>query len=75
MINWAYTVWFGPTAPEGHEDNWIQTMPGKSYNVLLPFYGPPEPWFDKTWKPGDFELVEWINPLAILNNQCETKIV
>jgi hypothetical protein len=54
----SYTVWFGPQAPEGHEDNWIQTMPGKSYNVLLRLYGPLEPWFDKTWKPGDFEAVE-----------------
>ena len=54
----SFTVWFGPKAPKGHEDNWIQTMPGKSYNVLLRLYGPLEPWFDKTWKPGDFELVE-----------------
>ena len=45
-------------APKGHEDNWIQTIPGKSYNVLLRLYGPLEPWFDKTWKPGDLELVE-----------------
>lgn len=54
----SYTVWFGPEAPKGHEGNWIQTMPGKSYSVLLRLYGPLEPWFDKTWKPGDFELVE-----------------
>ena len=54
----SYTMWFGPKAPEGHEGNWIQTMPGKSYNVLLRLYGPLQPWFDKTWKPGDFELVE-----------------
>jgi hypothetical protein len=54
----SYTVWFGPEAPEGHEGNWIQTMPGKSYLTLLRLYGPLEPWFDKTWKPGDFELVE-----------------
>lgn len=53
----SYTVWFGPAAPQGHEDNWIQTMPGKSYSVLLRLYGPLQPWFDKTWKPGDFELV------------------
>ena len=52
------TMWFGPKAPAGHEGNWIQTMSGKSYNVLLRLYGPLEPWFDKTWKPGDFELVE-----------------
>ena len=54
----SYTIWFGPVAPEGHEGNWIQTIPGKSYNVLLRLYGPLEPWFDKTWKPGDFELVD-----------------
>jgi hypothetical protein len=54
----SYTVYFGPTAPQGHEGNWIQTMPGKSYNVLLRLYGPLQPWFDKTWKPGDFELVK-----------------
>jgi hypothetical protein len=52
------TVWFGPKAPAGQEDNWVQTMPGKGWNVLLRLYGPLEPWFDKSWKPGDIELVE-----------------
>lgn len=52
----SYTMWFGPKAPKGHEGNWIQTMPGKSFNCLLRLYGPLQPWFDKTWKPGDFEL-------------------
>jgi hypothetical protein len=54
----SYTMWFGPEAPKGHEGNWIQTMPDKSYNVILRLYGPLEPWFDKTWKPGDFELAK-----------------
>lgn len=54
----SYTVWFGPEAPMGHEGNWIQTMPNKGYSVLLRLYGPLQPWFDKTWKPDDFELVE-----------------
>jgi len=54
----SYTMWFGPKAPKGHESNWIQTMPKKSYSVLLRLYGPLAPWFDKTWKPGDFELVK-----------------
>jgi len=54
----SYTIWFGPKAPQGHEDNWVQTLPNKSFFVLLRLYGPLEPWFDKTWKPGDFELVE-----------------
>ena len=54
----SYTVYFGPEAPEGQEGNWVQTMPGKGWNSLLRLYGPLEPWFDKTWKPGDFELVD-----------------
>lgn len=54
----SYTVWFGPKAPKGNEGNWVQTMPGKGWNVVLRLYGPTEPWFDKSWKPGDFELVK-----------------
>ena len=50
-------VWFGPVAPPGHEANWVQTVPGKGWNVLLRLYGPGETWFNKTWKPGEFELV------------------
>jgi hypothetical protein len=53
----SVTVWFGPKAPAGQETNWVQTMPGKGWNTLLRLYGPLEPWFNKTWKPGDFELV------------------
>ena len=54
----SYTIWFAPKAPVGHESNWVQTMPGKGYNVLLRLYGPLAAWFDKSWKPGDFELVQ-----------------
>ncbi|WP_346911713.1 DUF1254 domain-containing protein [uncultured Roseibium sp.] len=54
----SYTVWFGPKAPKGKEGNWVQTMPGKGFMVILRLYGPLEPWFDKTWKPGDLERVE-----------------
>ena len=54
----SYTVWFGPKAPEGCESNWVQTMPNKSYFVFMRLYGPLEPWFEKTWKPGDFEKID-----------------
>ena len=54
----SVTVYFAPTAPKGHEGNWVQTRAGKGYNVLLRIYGPLETWFDKTWMPGDFELVK-----------------
>jgi hypothetical protein len=49
------TVWFGPSAPDGQVTNWVQTMPDKGYSVILRLYGPLEPWFDKTWQPGDME--------------------
>jgi len=51
-------VWFGPEAPAGMENNWIQTIPGKGWFMILRLYGPLEPWFDKTWRPGEIELVK-----------------
>jgi hypothetical protein len=54
----SYTVWFGPQAPDGREGNWVQTLPDKAYCVIFRLYGPLAPWFDKTWKPGDLEMVE-----------------
>lgn len=54
----SVTVWFSAKAPAGQEGNWVQTMPGKSWNALLRLYAPLEPWFDKSWKPGDFEQVD-----------------
>ena len=51
-------VYVGPKAPAGKESNWIQSAPGKGWNTILRLYGPLDPWFDKTWKPGDFELVK-----------------
>lgn len=54
----SVTVWFAPKPPAGQENNWVQTMPGRGWNTLLRLYGPLEPWFDKSWKPGDLELVE-----------------
>jgi hypothetical protein len=48
-------VLFGPKAPSGKESNWVQTWPGKGWNVILRLYGPLQPWFDKTWRPGEIE--------------------
>ena len=55
--NGSTTVYFGPKAPAGQEGNWVQTMPGKGWNVILRLYGPTERWHDRSWKPGDIELV------------------
>lgn len=49
----SIVLWFGPTAPDGRESNWIQTLPGKSWFPILRLYGPLQPWFDKDWKPGE----------------------
>jgi hypothetical protein len=51
-------VIFAPKAPKGMEKNWIQTIPGKSWFILLRAYGPLQPWIDKTWRPSELELVE-----------------
>ena len=51
-------VWFGPNAPEGLEHNWVQTIPGKGWFMILRLYGPLEPWFDQSWRPGEIELQE-----------------
>jgi len=49
-------VWFGPKAPPGMEKNWVQTIPDKGWFMILRLYGPLEPWFNKTWRPGEIEL-------------------
>ena len=51
-------VYFGPQAPAGMEKNWIQTVPGKGWNMLFRLYGPLEAWFDKTWRVSEIELVK-----------------
>jgi len=49
-------IYFGPKAPVGKENNWIQTIPGKGWFTVLRLYGPGKAWFDKTWRPGEIEL-------------------
>jgi hypothetical protein len=51
-------LYFGPKAPSGKEQNWIETVPNKSWFPILRLYGPLDPWFDKTWKPGEIELIK-----------------
>ena len=54
----SFDVYFGPKAPAGKENNWVQTVPGKGWNMIFRLYGPLEPWFDKSWRPGDPQLVD-----------------
>jgi len=54
----SYDIYVGPRAPKGMEHNWIQTVPHKGWNTIFRLYGPLEPFYDKTWKPSDPELVD-----------------
>lgn len=47
-------LYFGPRAPAGHENEWIQTIPGKGWFTYFRIYGPEASAFDGSWKPGDF---------------------
>lgn len=51
-------LYFGPTAPAGHENQWIKTIPGKGWFTYFRIYGPEQPAFDGSWKPGDFVEVK-----------------
>jgi hypothetical protein len=51
-------VYFGPKAPAGKENNWVQTMPGNGWNTIFRLYSPLKPWYDKTWRPSEIELVK-----------------
>jgi len=53
----SFDIYFGPQAPAGMESNWIQTIPGKAWNTIFRLYGPLQAFYDKSWKPGDPELV------------------
>ncbi|MDM9630997.1 DUF1254 domain-containing protein [Robiginitalea aurantiaca] len=54
----SFDVFFSPNPGPGQENNWLQTIPGKSFIVILRVYGPLKPWIDKTWRPGEVELVK-----------------
>ncbi|WP_213958970.1 MULTISPECIES: DUF1254 domain-containing protein [unclassified Variovorax] len=51
-------LYVGPTAPPGKESRWIKTTPGKGWFAYIRIYGPEQAAFDKSWAPGDFELVK-----------------
>ena len=54
----SFTVYFGPEAPKGYENNWLESIPGKSWFVIIRMYAPLKPWIDQTWRPGEIELVD-----------------
>ncbi len=53
----SYDIYFGPKAPKGFEKNWLETIPGKGWFVILRIYGPLKPWIDKSWRPSEIKVV------------------
>jgi hypothetical protein len=53
----AVDLFFGPQSPAGQEQRWIRTAPGRGWFAYIRIYGPEQAAFDRSWKPGDFEVV------------------
>ncbi|QMW65288.1 DUF1254 domain-containing protein [Mumia sp. ZJ1417] len=52
-------VYFAPAQPDDvSPGNWIQTDPERGWFVILRLYSPLQPFFDKSWRPGEIEPVE-----------------
>jgi hypothetical protein len=50
-------LYFGSDAPEGKEDQWVQTNPGVGFFLYFRWYGPLEAYFDKSWQLPDVEFL------------------
>lgn len=58
-VDGSTTIYFGPEKPKGvARGNWIQTMPDKGWFTILRLYSPLEPFFTRTWRPSEIELVK-----------------
>jgi hypothetical protein len=51
----SFDMYFGPTAPSGHESNWVETVPGRGFYLMFCLYSPTAPLFDGTWSLPDAE--------------------
>jgi hypothetical protein len=50
------TIHVGPVQPADVPDgNWIQTTADKGFFAVLRLYSPLQPFFDKSWRVGEFE--------------------
>jgi hypothetical protein len=51
-------IYFGPTAPEGKESNWLPTDPNRRFFLLARFYGPETGLFDGSFELNDIERID-----------------
>ena len=50
-------VWFSPVSDKGGTRNWLKTIPGQQWYVILRLYYPLESWVNKSWRPGEMEAL------------------
>jgi hypothetical protein len=55
-IDGSVDAWFGPDEIKGKESNFVKTIPGSRWYLILRLYYPLEAWFDNKWRPG--EIIE-----------------
>jgi hypothetical protein len=48
-------LYFGPTTPDEHADNWIPTRPDVGFFLYFRWYGPTEHYYDESWALPDLE--------------------
>jgi hypothetical protein len=48
-------LYFGPEAPEGLENNWVKTIPGRGWFTYFRLYGPTQVFFDRAWTLNNIE--------------------
>ena len=53
----SITLYFGPKAPDGQENNWIPTA-GKRPMPIMRFYSPTDDFYDRTFKLPDVQLLD-----------------
>jgi len=52
-------LYFGPTPPAGKPaSNWIKTLPGRGWFTYFRLYAPTQPYFDKTWRLPDIQILQ-----------------
>ena len=55
----SITLYYGPEKPDGvPEGNYVKTIPGRGWFQIIRCYSPTKGFFDKSWRPGEVELVK-----------------
>lgn len=55
----SITLYYGPEKPQGVPDgNYVKTLPDRGWFQIIRCYSPTKGFFDKSWRPGEVELVK-----------------